>query len=192
MQFEFLKSEEGKTIEGLLLLKPEIYKDPRGFFMESWNAKEFNKVVKKDVLFIQDNHSNSVKGVLRGLHYQSNPFSQGKLIRCIKGKIFDVAVDIRESSNTFGQWVGVILDSINNYQLWIPEGFAHGFLTLSKNADVAYKTNQYWMKKYEASIRWNDPNIAIKWPLENLKPLLSEKDSKAPLFYSIDKDSLFR
>ena len=192
MQFEFLKSQEGETIEGLLLLKPEIYKDSRGFFMESWNAKEFNKVVKKEVLFIQDNHSNSVQGVLRGLHYQSNPFSQGKLIRCIKGKIFDVAVDIRESSNTFGQWVGVILDSINNYQLWIPEGFAHGFLTLSKNADVAYKTNQYWMKRYEASIRWNDPNIAIKWPLENLKPLLSEKDSKAPLFYSINKDSLFR
>ena len=192
MQFEFLKSKEGETIEGLLLLKPDIYKDSRGFFMESWNAKEFNKVVKKEVLFIQDNHSNSVQGVLRGLHYQSNPFSQGKLIRCIQGKIFDVAVDIRESSNTFGQWVGVILDSINNYQLWIPEGFAHGFLTLSKNADVAYKTNQYWMKRYEASIRWNDPNIAIKWPLENLKPLLSEKDSKAPLFYSINKDSLFR
>ena len=190
IKYENLKSNKGEFLEGILLIKPKIFKDSRGFFMESWNSKEFNKVTKNEIEFVQDNHSFSFKGVLRGLHYQFSPYPQGKLVRCLNGKIFDVAVDIRKKSKTFGQWIGVTLDADKHYQLWIPEGFAHGFLTLSNEANVAYKTTQYWMKDYEATIKWDDPYISIDWPNINMQPILSDKDKNSDYINLIDSYKL--
>ena len=166
-------------ISDIKIIEPKVFGDYRGFFMESWNSRDFAQVAK--VNFVQDNHSRSKKGVVRGLHFQLPPHAQAKLVRCIYGSIFDVAVDIRRSSPTFGQWVGVELTAENKKQLWIPDGFAHGFVALSDYAEVFYKTNEYWHKECEGSIRWDDPTLAIDWPLDEA-PCLSEKDQAAPFF----------
>lgn len=163
-------------IPDLLLIEPKVFKDDRGFFFESFNQKDFENAVGKNITFVQDNHSKSSQGVLRGLHYQSNPCEQGKLVRVVSGEIYDVAVDIRPDSKYFGQWVGVFLSSDKKNQLWIPEGFAHGFCVMSEFADVSYKASSYYSKVNEVSIKWDDPNIGINWPIEN--PLLSEKDKQ--------------
>ena len=181
MDFETLESIEGIKIDGLYLIVPEKYEDERGFFYESWNKQNFESIINSKIDFVQDNQSKSHYGVLRGMHYQINPMPQSKLLRCIKGEIFDIAVDIRRSSKTFGKWTGVILNEKNLKQLWLPNGFAHGFLTLSETAEVLYKTNNYWNKDLERTIKWNDAMISIKWPINKLKgisPILSKKDSE--------------
>jgi dTDP-4-dehydrorhamnose 3,5-epimerase len=172
-------------MDGPLLITPQIFGDDRGFFYESWNQHRFDQAVGIPTSFSQDNHSRSSRGVLRGLHYQLEPEPQGKLVRCPVGAIFDVAVDLRRSSATFGQWVGALLSSENQQQLWVPVGFAHGFLTLSEAAEVLYKASGFWSKSCERSLRWNDPELAIAWPLDRLdgaEPLLAEKDAAAPSF----------
>lgn len=184
MQAEQLLSAAGVAIEGPLLLTPKVFGDARGFFFESWNQRAFAAAAGPTV-FVQDNHSRSAAGVLRGLHYQLPPHPQGKLVRCVLGAIFDVAVDIRRSSPTFGQWVTAELSAENNAQLWVPGGFAHGFLTLSEHAEVLYKTTDFWSRDCERSLRWDDPQLAIPWPLERLAgalPQLSAKDAQAPGF----------
>tara|TARA_A100001011_G_scaffold293292_1_gene305139 strand:- start:3889 stop:4491 length:603 start_codon:yes stop_codon:yes gene_type:complete len=198
LKYSQLSNENSKIIRGPILLKPKIFGDDRGFFFESWNKKNLYEVFKdndqKEAIFVQDNHSKSTKGVLRGLHYQRNPIPQGKLVRCIKGEIFDVAVDIRKKSETYGSWVSAYLNSENKYQLWIPEGFAHGFLTMSETAEVAYKTTNYWDKDCERSIIWEDKDINIKWPIENNKSLsilLSEKDKKGMKLCELKDEDLF-
>ena len=151
-----------------------------------------NNYIKKD--FLQENHSRSKYGILRGLHYQKEPYEQGKLVRCLSGSIYDVEVDLRKSSNTFGEWAAIELSSENNIQFWIPEGFAHGFLTLSDTADISYKVTDYWNKDAEKSVMWNDEDININWPLKNLAintPLLSTKDSKGLFFADLTKEELF-
>lgn len=162
------------AIPEVLILEPKVFGDDRGFFFESFNQKQFNRAVGQDVQFVQDNHSRSTKGVLRGLHYQIQQ-PQGKLVRVVRGAVFDVAVDIRKSSATFGQWVGTELSEDNHRQLWVPVGFAHGFITLSDSADFLYKTTDYYAAEFERCIAWNDPIINITWPL-NVQPQLSEKD----------------
>ena len=182
MESEKLVSKKGIEIKGLTLFTPRIFHDERGFFYESWNNKSYKEISNLEIEFVQDNHSRSFHGVLRGLHYQLEPESQGKLVRCTSGEIFDVAVDIRKNSKTFGEWVGVVLSSNNFKQLWIPAGFAHGFLTLSEVAEVLYKTDNYWNNKYERSLKWNDEQVAINWPLEKLrikKPIISAKDQNS-------------
>jgi dTDP-4-dehydrorhamnose 3,5-epimerase len=166
------------SIPGVLVLEPRVFEDERGFFFESFNHRLFNGLIGRDVQFVQDNHSRSAKYVLRGLHYQIRQ-AQGKLVRVMIGEVFDVAVDIRRSSPTFGRWVGVTLSGQNKRQLWIPEGFAHGFIVLSEFAEFFYKTTDYWAPEYERGIVWNDPTIAIKWPIDT-EPRLSEKDRTAP------------
>ena len=168
------------AIADLKIIEPAVFADTRGFFFESFNQAKFNQAVGYDVAFVQDNHSYSIKGALRGLHYQLSPHPQGKLVRCVVGEVFDVAVDIRKSSPSFGQWVGVHLSAENKRQLWIPPGFAHGFLTLSEHAEFLYKTTDYWAKDCEQAIIWNDPSIAIDWPAFDGQPLLSGKDQLAP------------
>ena len=168
------------AIDGVLILEPKVFGDERGFFMESFSQKAFNEAVGHDVLFVQDNHSRSVKGVLRGMHFQKPPHAQGKLVRVTQGSVFDVAVDIREGSTTFGHWVGVELSGTNHKQLWIPPGLAHGFLVTSDSADFLYKTTDYYAPAAEGSIRWDDPAVGIKWPLGDMKPALSAKDAAAP------------
>ena len=193
-----ISNSNGQTIDGPLLIKPNVFKDERGFFMESWNSNDWKNIMEKSKqefnLFLQDNHSKSSIGVLRGLHYQLNPYAQGKLVRCISGEIFDVAVDIRINSPTFGKYVGEFLSSENYLQLWIPEGFAHGFLTISEKAEVVYKTTNFWDKNSERSIKWDDPSINIEWPeiiLKNNKILISPKDSQAPLLSEVNSKDLF-
>ena len=193
-----ISNANGQIIEGPLLIKPNVFNDERGFFMESWNSNDWKSIIEKNKqefnLFLQDNHSQSSIGVLRGLHYQLNPFAQGKLVRCISGEIFDVAVDIRINSPTFGKYVGQFLSSENYLQLWIPEGFAHGFLTISEKAEVVYKTTNFWDKNSERSIKWDDPSINIEWPeiiLKNSKILISPKDSQAPLLSKLNSKDLF-
>lgn len=185
MQFEQLKTPKGQTIDGPLLITPQAFGDERGWFFESWNQRKFDDAVGAAVLFSQDNHSHSIQGVLRGLHYQLAPEPQGKLVRATAGAICDVAVDIRRNSPTFGQWVGAELSAENKCQLWIPEGFAHGFLTLSVVAEVQYKARGFWNKECERAIVWNDPDLAIAWPIDRLegsKVSLSGKDAEAPGF----------
>ncbi|EDS7521865.1 dTDP-4-dehydrorhamnose 3,5-epimerase, partial [Salmonella enterica subsp. enterica] len=166
-------------IPDVLIFEPNVFSDERGFFMESFNQKVFEEAVGRKIEFVQDNHSKSTKGVLRGLHYQVEPYAQGKLVRCIAGEVFDVAVDIRKDSETFGKWVGVNISSENKRQLWIPEGFAHGFLVLSDSADFLYKTSNYYSPIHERGIVWNDPTININWPI-NIDKILSEKDTILP------------
>lgn len=163
----------------VLLIKPRVFEDERGFFFESFNKRDWLDATGVACDFVQDNHSRSTKGVLRGLHYQLPPAAQGKLVRAVVGEIYDVAVDIRKSSPTFGKWVGFYLSAENKRQVLIPEGFAHGFLVVSDTAEVLYKTTDYYAPEFERSIRWNDPDIAIKWPCE-IAPLLSDKDAGAP------------
>jgi dTDP-4-dehydrorhamnose 3,5-epimerase len=167
-------------LEGVFIIEPNVFGDHRGFFMESYNANQF-KTNGIDITFIQDNHSLSVEaGVLRGLHYQLNPMGQTKLLRVISGAIYDVAVDIRKNSSTFGLWVGVILSADNKRQLLVPKGFAHGFCTIVENTEVLYKVDQFYSPENDRGILWNDPALGIDWP--TLKPILSEKDQKHPTF----------
>lgn len=170
-------------IPDVLIIEPPVFGDERGFFYESFNQKQFDIAVGRHVNFVQDNHSKSTYGVLRGLHYQLPPHAQGKLVRCVAGEVFDVAVDIRKSSPTFGQWVGAHLSGENKRQLWIPEGFAHGFVTLSDTAEFLYKTTAFYHRESEGAIAWNDIDLKIQWPVERV--LLSEKDQNAQSFLQL-------
>jgi len=168
------------AIEGVLILEPKVFGDARGFFMESFNQKAFNDAVGREVVFVQDNQSRSTKGVLRGLHYQRPPHAQGKLVRVTQGSVFDVAVDIRQGSVTFGQWVGVELSGENHRQLWLPPGMAHGFLVTSDSADFLYKTTDYYAPHSEGCVLWSDPTLRIDWPDLGVPPQLAGKDAAAP------------
>ncbi len=168
------------AIHDVLILEPKVFGDARGFFMESFNQQAFDEAVGHAVCFVQDNHSRSAKGVLRGLHWQLPPHAQGKLVRVTQGAVFDVAVDVRPGSATFGRWVGVELSGENHKQMWIPAGLAHGFLVLSESADFLYKTTDYYAPKAECSLHWADPDLAIAWPDIGLAPTLSAKDAAAP------------
>ena len=171
-------------IKDLLILKPDVFSDDRGFFMESFNQKQFNDIVGRDVKFVQDNHSFSKKNTLRGIHYQLNPNAQGKLVRVIAGEVLDIAVDLRSKSKTFGEWCGVILNEKNNEQFWVPEGFGHGFVVLSESAHFLYKTTSFYSKECERSIIWNDSDLNINWGISD--PLLSSKDLESPKFINSD------
>jgi dTDP-4-dehydrorhamnose 3,5-epimerase len=172
------------AIPDVLVLTPKVFGDARGFFFESFNARDFREVTRLDVDFVQDNHSKSVKGVLRGLHYQIQ-HAQGKLVRVVQGSVFDVAVDLRKSSPTFGKWVGEILSADNHKQLWVPPGFAHGFVVLSESAEFLYKTTDYWYPEHERSLLWNDPSVGIEWPID-VEPQLAAKDAAGKLLGQAD------
>jgi dTDP-4-dehydrorhamnose 3,5-epimerase len=171
------------SIPDVLVIEPQVFSDDRGFFFESFNQEKFEEVISKKINFVQDNHSKSMKGVLRGLHYQLAPKAQGKLVRVIQGEVFDVAVDLRKSSPTFGKWVGEIISADNKKQIWIPEGFAHGFLTLSDTAEFLYKTTDFYSKDHEEAIQWNDKTIGIDWPMKDVS--LSSKDNAALSFKEV-------
>lgn len=173
------------AIPDVILLEPKVFGDERGFFFESYNQMTFETVTGLSPVFVQDNHSKSTKGVLRGLHYQLPPKAQAKLVRVVQGKVFDVAVDIRKNSPTFGQYIGEVLSADNKKQLWIPEGFAHGFLTLSETADLLYKTTEYYAAEYEHCIMWNEPAISIQWPID-VEPVLSTKDQHGKLLAEVE------
>ena len=185
-------TKEREEIDGPLIIEPKVYEDKRGFFFESWNKKDLDLIfIKKNEsppIFVQDNHSKSDEGILRGLHIQKKPFSQGKLIRCISGKIFDVAIDMRINSKTFCKWTTVFLTEENKSIFWIPEGFAHGFLSLEDNTEVLYKTTNYWDKESELTLRWDDPLLSIEWPIQSLSKgiTLSEKDKKGVFVSNLD------
>lgn len=172
------------AIPDVILLAPKVFGDDRGFFFESFNQTKFEAAIGRKVNFVQDNHSRSAKNVLRGLHYQIRQ-PQGKLVRVVQGEVFDVAVDIRQSSPTFGQWVGEILSAENRRQLWVPEGFAHGFVVLSESAEFLYKTTDYYAPEHERCIAWNDPNLAIAWPIAG-DPTLSAKDARGAALSSAE------
>ncbi|TXI95629.1 MAG: dTDP-4-dehydrorhamnose 3,5-epimerase [Burkholderiaceae bacterium] len=174
------------AIPDVILLEPRVFGDDRGFFFESYNRQAFKEATGLDPDFVQDNHSRSVKGVLRGLHYQLPPKTQGKLVRVVTGEVFDVAVDIRKNSPTFGKWVGEVLSAENKRQMWIPPGFAHGFLTLSESAEFLYKTTDYYSPQHERCIRWDDPALCIRWPLLDGQPVLSDKDKQGLSFAEVD------
>ena len=181
MKIKELRTIDNLLLEDVLVFTPNIYKDDRGLFFESWNQNIFNNLVSQNISFVQDNHSISKKGVIRGMHYQLPISQQGKLVRCTSGKVFDAVIDIRENSSTFGKWGGEILSHENKKILWVPPGFAHGFLTLSETADIQYKVTSFWDPSSEKTIIWDDPYVNIKWPFEifNIsKPLLSLKDKK--------------
>ena len=167
------------AIDGPLIIEPKVFGDDRGFFLETWNADTF-AAAGLDLRFVQDNHSRSAKGVLRGLHYQI-PRPQGKLVRVVSGSVFDVAVDLRRGSPSFGKWVGVTLTAQNKRMFWVPEGFAHGFVSLEDNTDFLYKCTEVYAPASEKAVRWDDPAIGIEWPLDGMEPLLSGKDKIAPL-----------
>ena len=169
------------ALAGVLIVQPRVFADARGFFLESFNQRQFDAAVGASVTFVQDNHSRSARGVLRGLHMQVGAHPQGKLVRVTSGRIFDVAVDVRAGSATYGQWVGVELDDVAHRQLWIPPGLAHGFLVMSESADVQYKTTDYYAPADELGIRWDDPALSIAWPDVGTPYLLSAKDKVAPL-----------
>ena len=171
------------SIPDVLLIEPQVFGDDRGFFYESFNQNKFEAALGHKINFVQDNHSKSIKGVLRGLHYQLTPKAQGKLVRVIQGEVFDVAVDLRQSSPTFGKWIGEILSADNKKQMWIPEGFAHGFVTLSDTAEFLYKTTDFYSKEHEQAIRWNDETIGIQWPIKDIS--LSAKDETAQPFKEV-------
>jgi dTDP-4-dehydrorhamnose 3,5-epimerase len=178
------------AIPDVLLIEPKVFGDARGFFFESFNQKAFNEATGTNHQFVQDNHSRSTKGVLRGLHYQLPPHAQGKLVRVVQGAAFDVAVDIRKSSPTFGQWVGELLSSDNHRQLWIPPGFAHGFLVLSESADFLYKTTSYYEPQSDRGLHWADPAIGIEWPQVDIPFELSAKDQAAPLLRDAETERM--
>ena len=171
-------------ISGVLILEPKVFGDERGFFFESFNQQRFNEAVGYEVNFVQDNHSLSTKNVLRGLHFQLPPKAQGKLVRVIRGEVFDVVADIRKDSQTFGQWVSVTLSAENMKQLWIPPGLAHGFFTVSETAELLYKTTEYYYPELGRCIRWNDKNLHINWPTEE-GLVLSENDKNGMTFFGI-------
>jgi dTDP-4-dehydrorhamnose 3,5-epimerase len=172
------------VIPDVLVIEPKVFGDARGFFLESFNQKAFDAAVGRPVTFVQDNHSRSRKGVLRGLHFQQAPHAQGKLVRVIQGSVFDVAVDVRRGSPTFGRWVGLELSAANHKQLWIPAGRAHGFLVTSDSADFLYKTTDYYEPASERALRWDDPAFGIVWPDIGEAPTLSARDAQAPLLAS--------
>jgi dTDP-4-dehydrorhamnose 3,5-epimerase len=172
------------AIPDVMVLEPKVFGDARGFFFESFNARDFAQATGLDVQFVQDNHSKSAKGVLRGLHYQIQ-HAQGKLVRVVQGSVFDVAVDLRKSSPTLGRWVGVVLSAENYKQLWVPPGFAHGFVVLSESAEFLYKTTDYWYPEHERSLLWNDPSVGIDWPIE-FEPQLAAKDQAGKLLTHAD------
>jgi len=172
------------ALPDVLILEPKVFGDDRGFFFESFNQRDFAQLTGLDVQFVQDNHSRSVKNVLRGLHYQIQ-HPQGKLVRVTQGAVFDVAVDMRRSSPTFGKWAGVELSADNKRQLWVPPGFAHGFVVLSDTAEFLYKTTDYWFPEFERSLRWNDPQVDIAWPIQD-EPQLAKKDAEGSPFSSAD------
>ncbi|MVW73303.1 dTDP-4-dehydrorhamnose 3,5-epimerase [Bordetella sp. 15P40C-2] len=173
------------AIPEICVLEPRVFEDARGYFFESFNQRQFEEATGHAVTFVQDNQSRSVKGVIRGLHYQLAPRAQGKLVRAVSGEIYDVAVDLRRGSPTLGKWIGVVLSAENCRQLWIPAGFAHGFIALSETADVLYKATDYWDKDLERAIRWNDPQLKIEWP-SGSDVILSEKDQQAETFAQAD------
>jgi len=173
------------ALPDVLIIEPKVFGDARGYFFESYNQKVFQKLTGRTDDFVQDNHSLSARNILRGLHYQIKQ-PQGKLVRVVAGEVFDVAVDIRMSSPTCGQWVGVILSAENKKMMWVPPGFAHGFLVLSEQAEFLYKTTDYWAPEHERSMRWDDPVLAIDWPLQGNTPLLSKKDQEALPFYQAE------
>ena len=191
MEYFNVNSNKGNLIKGPLIIKPKIFLDNRGSFFESWNHSEFTKIISREVHFVQDNHSESKLGVLRGLHYQLKPKAQAKLVRCTKGEVFDVLVDIRKHSDTYGEWSSIILNEQNKLQFWIPEGFVHGFISLKDFSEVQYKTNEYWDKDHERTLFWKDSDINIKWPITNTneryKIITSYKDSIAPTLKEIEK-----
>ena len=178
------------AIPDVLLFEPKVFGDERGFFFESFNQQRFNAATGLDLQFVQDNHSKSAKGVLRGLHYQLPPKAQGKLVRVVQGEVFDVAVDIRPKSPTFGKWVGEVLSVENKRQMWIPPGFAHGFLTLSESAEFLYKTTGYYSPEHERCVRWDDPTVAVQWPLSDT-PLLSGKDLQGMTLLQTQSGNVF-
>jgi len=167
------------AIPDVLLIEPRVFGDERGFFYESFNQRAFDAAIGRPIVFVQDNHSRSAKGVLRGLHFQLAPHAQGKLVRVTQGSVYDVAVDIRRDSPTFGRWVGIELSGTNHRQLWIPPGLAHGFLVTSESADFLYKTTDYYQPAAERALRWDDPTLAIAWPDIGMDPTLSAKDAQA-------------
>ena len=169
------------ALPGVLVLEPTVFRDPRGLFFESFNQRAFDEAVGQHVEFVQDNHSCSKRGVLRGLHYQLPPHAQGKLVRVVRGSAFDVVVDIRRASPTFGRWLGMTLDAQSQRQLWIPAGFAHGFMALQDDTVFLYKTTDFYARDDERSISWNDPDVAIDWPDAGVAPLLAPKDAAAPV-----------
>ena len=199
MQADCLIGSGGQPLEGPLLLTPRVFGDDRGFFYESWNERTFQSALEEAgvmeveaqaLRFRQDNHSRSSAGVLRGLHYQLLPEPQGKLVRCSVGEIIDVAVDLRRSSSTYGQWVSAELSAENQQQLWVPVGFAHGFLTLSDVAEVQYKASGFWNRGCERCLRWDDPTLQLQWPLERAgvaAPLLAAKDAEAPFLAELER-----
>ena len=189
MNIETLTSNNGKIIKGPKVIIPKVLNDSRGWFLETWNQLKFNQVLDQKIIFTQDNHSFSNFGVLRGLHYQGVKSPQAKLLRCVSGSIYDVIVDLRKSSSTFGEWASIILDSKNKYMVWIPIGFAHGFLSLKENTEVIYKTTGIWNKNEERIIKWNDKNLNINWPLKEFnipKITISSKDELAPPFEKVE------
>lgn len=167
------------SIPGVLIIEPRVFGDERGFFFESFNSRSFKEATGLNVEFVQDNHSESQKNVLRGLHYQVEPMAQGKLVRVVQGAVFDVAVDLRQGSKSYKQWVGGVLSAENKRQMWVPPGFAHGFLTLTETAEFLYKTDQYYSPAHERTVHWRDPSLNIDWPLSG-DPLVSPKDAAAP------------
>jgi len=198
MMPERLTSFTGTQIHGPLLFTPQVFPDERGFFFESWNADAFATALDAEgqpvPVFVQENHSRSIRGVLRGLHHQLPPNPQGKLVQCVAGEVFDVIVDIRQSSPSFGEWVGVYLSDSNHKQLWVPPGFAHGFLSLSQKVDVLYKVTDFWRPDYERVTRWDDPDLAIRWPIDSLSdvsPKLSVRDSTAQSLAEHSSNDLF-
>lgn len=170
---------EQTPLPGVLILSPAVHADDRGAFFESWNAGAFERATGVQAAFVQDNHSISAKGVLRGMHYQLPPKAQGKLVRCVRGAIFDAVIDIRRGSATFGRSFGIELSAANRRQIWVPEGFAHGFVALEEGCEVLYKTTDYWSRVHERCIRWDDPSVGIEWPA-GLTPRLLARDSSAP------------
>lgn len=192
MNSKTLKSNKSKFIEGPFEIFPDLYEDSRGYFYESWNYEKFNEVIGQKINFVQDNQSLSFGNVIRGLHYQLNPKPQSKLVRVIKGKVFDVIVDLRLNSETFGEWAGLEINETKKNQLWIPFGFAHGFMTLSEYAILQYKVTDFWSSKYEKCLLWNDNEIKILWPKsqkESKKFIISEKDSNGITFEEAKKNS---
>tara|TARA_Y100001978_G_scaffold172656_1_gene163092 strand:+ start:17 stop:607 length:591 start_codon:yes stop_codon:yes gene_type:complete len=196
MKINHLRNEENIIIQGPLELTPKIFYDERGYFYETWNNKDFKENVDEKISFVQDNQSLSKRGILRGLHYQLNPMAQGKLVRVTKGEVFDVIVDLRKNSETFSSWAGIILNCTKKNQIWIPSGFAHGFLTLSEEAILEYKVSNFWNKELDRTLLWNDPSICIKWPnfqKNYALPRLSFKDSNGlKLKYIVNQGEIFQ